>query len=277
MFVGTIVLAAAGAALRHFQLTRAYDELGLPLRGSGWTVALCALALVAVAGALLLCGGMADRPEFARCFAPRRGCFAASVVAALALLAGSGMKLFAAMPGPGEAFSVLTVLPGFFGILGALGILLSAVGRMKGAKPMCALYLLPFFFLALRLIADFKGVWSSDPSILDYCFDLFAMLAALTATYHLAGFCFDRGRRARTTFWCLTGAFFCAIALADGAIADRLHYGALALWLLVNAWQLLGPAAPRAQAAAEPFVPEEPDAPDAPAPGEDAEAPDAED
>lgn len=251
LFAGTLVLAAAGFALRRLQLTRAYDASGLPAGGSGWTLALGALCVLAVLALALTCGGLARREQFARCFPPCRACFVLSAAAAAALLAGSAMDVFASIPAPGAAPELAGLLPGFCGILGALCIFLSAVGRLRAARPMSALYLIPFFFLVVRLIVDFKGSWSSDPTILDYCYDLFAMLAALTATYHLAGFCFDRGRRARTTFWCMTGALFCTVALADGGAAACLRYGALALWLLVNAWQLLAPAAPRRAPAAD--------------------------
>lgn len=245
LFGGTLVLSVVCFALRRLQLSRGYDVSGLPVSGSVWTILLCTLSALGVLALLFVCGGLAKRESFARCFPPCRVCFLVSAAAAAALLVGSGVDVVAAIPAPGGALDVLAILPGFFGILAALCVFLAAVGRMKGARPLSALYLIPFFFLAVRLIVDFKGVWSSDPAILDYCFDLFAMLAAMTATYHLAGFCYDRGRRARTTFWCLTGALFSVLSLADGGLSACLRYGSLALWLLVNAWQLLAPAAPR--------------------------------
>ena len=258
-FAGTLVFSAAGFALRFVQLRRAYDETGLPAGGSVWTVLLCVCSVLAALWALLLAAGLPKRQEFARCFPQDKPAIGAVIAAAALIFAGSAIDVIRAIPGPGEALSVSAILPGFCGIFGALAMFLAAAGRLKGAKPLSALYLIPFFFLVIRLIVDFKGGWSSDPTILDYCFDLFAMLAAMTAAYHLAGFCYDRGRRARTAFWCLTGAYFCAVSLADGGAADCLRYAGLALWMLANAWQLLGPA-PREMrpAAAEPEAPESP-------------------
>lgn len=260
IFAGTLVFAAAGFALRLVQLRRAYDETGLPTGGSIWTVLLCVCSALAALWALLFCGGLPKRQEFARCFPQRRLCIGVLLAGAALLLAGSAADVVRAIPGPGEALSVAAILPGFAGIFGALAMLLAAAGRLKGAKPQSALYLVPFFFLVIRLIVDFKGGWSSDPTILDYCFDLFAMLAAMTAAYHLAGFCYDRGRRGRTAFWCLTGAYFCIVSLADGGVGACLRFGGLALWQLANAWQLLGPAA-RGSAPAS-GTPEAPEAPE---------------
>ena len=55
--------------------------------------------------------------------------------------------------------------------------------------------MIPALFFAVRLIMDFR-LWSQDPQILDYCFDLFALLSIMCATYYLGGFCFAKQSRA---------------------------------------------------------------------------------
>jgi hypothetical protein len=245
LFLATVVLAAVGFLLRLMQLRYVFDDSGLPVSGSGLTFALVVVCCAAALLLLLGCGGIPKREEFARNFGSNPTYFALTCLAALGLLVGSAAGVWSAIPGPGEALSVVALLPSFCGVLAALCIFMAASGCRKGAKPITALYLIPFFFLIVRLIVDFKWGWSSDPIILDYCFDLFAVLSAMTAAYHLAGFCFDKGHRARTSFWCLMSTVFCATACADGGLADCLTYAALALWFLVSAWQLLGPAVPQ--------------------------------
>ncbi len=261
MLIAALALACAGFVLRRLMLAHGFDEHGLPLSGSGLTIALCILAGMAVLLLGLACGALPKREAFARAFPPGRAAFCVSALSAALLLAGSAADVFSAVRTVGGAMPA--VLLGFLGILGAMCVFLSAAGRLKGAKPMTVLYLIPFFFLVVRLIVDFKSRWSSDPVILDYCFNLFAMLAAMSASYHLAGYCFDRGRRARTTFWCLTAVVFCGISIADGGLSDCLTYDGLALWFLTNAALLLGPGAP-ARPAEEAASAEPAEAPDAP-------------
>ena len=78
--------------------------------------------------------------------------------------------------------------------------------------------------------------------ILDYCFDLLVLICIMCATFHLGGFCFDKGRRRATVFFCFCGIFFSAAALADG---DRAIHAAAILWLLTNLHPLLRPVRKR--------------------------------
>lgn len=242
MFICALVFSALGFTMRNLQLQYAFDEAGLPIAGSILTAMLIAVSLLGALVLLLGCRALPAREAFSDNFLPCKICFGLSAVGAAAILLGSAGSVWQTMR---QSASLLDLLPGFLGVFAALCIFMAAYGRSKGAKPMTALYLIPFFFAAVRLVLDFKNGWSSDPIILDYCFEMFAMLFAMTALYHLAGFCFDRGRRARTTFWCLLGAMFCAVSIADGGVCSVLVYSGLALWLLVNAWQLLRQEVPQ--------------------------------
>lgn len=241
LFVCALVFSALGFTMRNLQLQYAFDEAGLPIAGSVLTIALIAVCLLGALVLLLGCKSLPDRNVFSENFPPCAICFGLSAVSAAAILIGSAGSVWQVMP---LGASILELLPGFLGVFAALCIFMAAYGKYKGAKPMTALYLIPFFFAAVRLVLDFKNNWSTDPIILDYCFEMFAMLFAMTALYHLAGFCFDRGRRARTTFWSLVGAQFCSVSIADGGVSNMLVFSGLALWLLTNAWQLLGQDAP---------------------------------
>ena len=113
-----------------------------------------------------------------------------------------------------------------------------ALDRVRGRRTPVGLYMIAALFFAAELICEFR-FWSRDPEILDYCFDLLALICVMCATYHLGGFCFDRGSRRRTAFFSLCGIFFCAAALADGSVSSRVRAAAAALWLLSNLLPLL--------------------------------------
>ena len=105
-----------------------------------------------------------------------------------------------------------------------------ARGRVPGLLAGCVVVA----WLVARIIGDFKS-WSTDPAVLDYCFQLFGLLCAMLGLFHASGFSADRGKRRITLFWSMTGVFFCAISLADGGLTACLTYGGLAAALLQNA------------------------------------------
>lgn len=78
--------------------------------------------------------------------------------------------------------------------------------------------------------------------ILDYCFDLLALICVMCASFHLGGFCFDAGRRRITAFFCGCGVIFGAVAMAGGMIRELCMTGGGMVWLLANLWLLLRPA-----------------------------------
>lgn len=106
-------------------------------------------------------------------------------------------------------------------------------------RPLLALYLVPFAFIVVYLVLEFKNQWSADPIILDYCFYLFALICTMYALYYVMGFCFDRGRRRHAIFWCLAGFFFCLVSVLGSDASRFTFYGGLGLWMLSLAIPLL--------------------------------------
>lgn len=125
------------------------------------------------------------------------------------------------------------------GILTALCILLTVNRMANMRRPLLALYLVPFAFIVVYLVLEFKNQWSADPIILDYCFYLFALICTMYALYYVMGFCFDRGRRRHAIFWCLAGFFFCLVSVLGSDASRFTFYGGLGLWMLSLAIPLL--------------------------------------
>lgn len=233
-----ICAAAATCAVRYWQLQVGYDAGGLPIGGALSTYLLAALSAVCVVGMFLLVRPMEQRERY------YNNLFITPTGVVLSILGGVGIGLYAIFTIVGAntitdlmtahgVVDTMTLIESLLAIVSAVCILLNQHRMAYMHRPKVFLYLLPFAFIVLVLIATFRSVWSGDPIILDYCFYLFAMVSAMCAVYHAMGFCFDRGLRRRTTFWCLLTFYFCAVGLVSaGSIHELLLYGGLGLWAL---------------------------------------------
>ena len=123
----------------------------------------------------------------------------------------------------------------------ALAVLLAATAlcwavtallRQLGKPVSPWLLMLPAVFFGAELVNKFRH-WGSDPLILDYCYELLALIAAMCGTFHMSGFAFDRGRSRSAVFFCMGGVFFNGVALADASGSEALLRVACVAWLLV--------------------------------------------
>ena len=231
VFLPFLVGAAAGAAVRLWQLRSAFDGDGLVISGSPSTWVLGILCAALTVLALILARRLTPRSGYEESFSSETPEMILSLVAAALLLAGCCLELLSSPGG-------LNLLVQFLGIASALCIGVVARQRYMGVVPKTVFHLLPCLYLVVRLIVDFKQ-WSVDPAVLDYCYTLFASISAMCAVFHLGGFCFSQGRRRTTVFWCLLCVVFSAVSMADGGLSRCLLTGGLGLWAGVNGWELL--------------------------------------
>lgn len=222
-----ILFAIAGALLRLWQLRSAPD--GLWTIATPQSLAIAAAAAVVIVVLAVLSSRLSQRPEYQKNFPAQFSIGAGYVVGGMVLVAAcivvaltqNGLPLY------------LSVAGGLCGVLvGVHGVM-----RMRGATPGLLTGCLPVLWLVLRIIADFKN-WSNDPAILDYCFELFALLCSMLACFHVAGFSANRGKRRISLFWSMTAVFFCAVSMADGEAENILVYSAFLLIGLQNVWCL---------------------------------------
>ena len=148
--------------------------------------------------------------------------------------------------------SVLSLVQQSVSIAGILGCVCGVVTvrhgllRRKGKAPNLLASCLIVVYLVVLVISDFKN-WSTDPALPDYCFKLLALLCAMLALFHVAGFSGGLGKRRTAAFWCAAGVYFCAICLADrGGLQPVLSWLAYAALLLQNLWCLLSGQTPEA-------------------------------
>ncbi len=236
VMVITIILAGLGFFLRRSQLQTAFDAIGVIPNSKMPLIWVSVLVVLLFAAMSFL---LRKRKKYlclssTRVFPLAGGCLAGG------LLAASSILLVVA-----DARNMDLVI-GYSGIVAAACWIAASIQRYRGTKAHPALYLLPALYFVVSLICRFR-LWTRDPVILDYCFDLFALIAAMCALLHLSGFCFDQGGRRITVFYALCGVYFSAIAVAGVPVAEMLGYLAAAVWLLVQVWLLLRPMPRKAQ------------------------------
>lgn len=257
------VLAVAagivGLGLRRWELLTAFEpDTGLAIPGMPATLALvvCSLLAVLLLG-LLSRGKHSDLDSYDQAFAAKGNTvyLTLMVSAALLMLLSALLGGLALLPayeaaalqeamqgGPSPAFSVLprALLCGFSA---ASGVCLLKLGQTShrgesGGRFNSAL-LVPAYSACIWLIVAYQSR-SGDPVVLDYVWELFAIIAAVLGTYLMAGFAFERAKVRRTTWAMLCAIYFLLLTLADGhSLPTLLLCGGFLLYLLSSVSVLL--------------------------------------
>lgn len=126
---------------------------------------------------------------------------------------------------------LLSTLTSILGIISAAVLVLAALNRYQGKKASFLLHAIPCLFFALRIFMLCR-VWSSETQTGVFLFQFFASICVMLASYQLACFDVNLGKRRSSLFWSLSGVYFCLLALPGSN--EPLFYAAMALWLLTN-------------------------------------------
>ena len=262
----TVVCGGVGFGLRRWELTTAFEpETGLAIAGMPATYALVGLSILTALVLALLCRGKS--PDFPggydQAFAAKGNTVYVTVMVCAALLSAAGGVL--TLMGVPDAFHAvvtgspyLTVLPRVLlgGLSVASGWCLFNLGknnyRGEGHGKYSSALLVPSYACCLWLIVAYQSR-SGDPVVLDYVWELFAIMAAVLGTYFMAGFAFERAKVFRASYFSLLCVYFALVTLADAhALSALLLYAAFLLYalastvaLLFNCRQPLGPRMPR--------------------------------
>lgn len=228
-------LSVLAFGLRLHQLKTAFDVVGArPGAGFGLFTVVTILAVLLFAFYAYTLRG---RKKYQTLSSRSVPVMAVSGAAAVLLIAGS---ILLAVKRQQQGDLLIAVFGFAAGICWA-GI---TMARYQGKKAPMAMLLIPAVYFVVALVCRFR-IWTQDPVILDYCYDLFALISTMCALYHLGGYGFDRGSRRMSVFFTMCGVFFSAAGLAGGGLSSVLVYLAVILWLGGNLWLLLRPGKKR--------------------------------
>lgn len=165
--------------------------------------------------------------------------------------------------------ALLYTLTGILGIGSSVCLLLLAFARYQGKKSSFLLHTIPTLFFAVRIFVLCRA-WSNEPQIGIFLFQFFASICAMLASYQLACFDVNLGKRRISLFWSLSGVYCSLLALPGSG--EPVFYIGMAAWLLTNLCSLRPLKARKPQSAPEsnpesvpeaaPIVPEAPEAPE---------------
>ncbi|MBE6985658.1 MAG: hypothetical protein E7434_08670 [Ruminococcaceae bacterium] len=238
----------SGLLLRYFQRKNELLPDGSLTEGAFLHTIVLILSVCVVIGSAALLWKLAPRTSWSQ-LANRKGLPLIQLFAAAFLLLGNLLLLLrgAAPTTPyttsaPELSDFLNNLLPPLGIVAAVCMALFSYKCFVGQKPSALFYMFVSLYLVVRLIVRFQA-WNTDPSIHDYCYALLANISAMLATFHMAGFSFDKGKRRMTLFWLVCTAFFSMITLADalhdGDFGEFFIHLSMSLMVVFNLDQLL--------------------------------------
>lgn len=235
-----LLASAAGAVLRGRQLLYELQPDGSLAAGSAMHIVLAILSGVWLAGAIALLLPLAKKTQWKDCFRTSFVPNLLQLVAAGLLILGN-ILLWIEGRQPTTAFATqspavskaLSAMLAPLGIVSALCIGSFAFSCLRGKRPSPLLYMIASVYLVVRLIVCFQE-WNIDPSVHDYAFQLLAAICCMLATFQLAGFSFDRGKRRITLFWSLSAVVFCSITVSDTLIGGVAHEALINFGLLLS-------------------------------------------
>ena len=107
---------------------------------------------------------------------------------------------------------ILSGITAVLGLISAVALVIVGLLRIKGLRPSALLHGTVCVYLMIRIICLYRH-WSSDPQLMDYCFQILALVSLMIAVYHRATFDADFGKRRPYAFFNLLSVYFCCLAL----------------------------------------------------------------
>lgn len=185
---------------------------------------------------------------------------ASPVGAAGCALAALGILVSGQAPAAGDFLSTIAY---FLRLLSFATLALIALNRYQGKQPFFLLHTIPCLYFALRIFLLCR-IWSNETQIGVFLFPFLASICVMLASYQLACFDVNLGKRKTCLFWSLSAVYFSMLALPGSD--EPLFYIGMAAWLLTNLCSLRPLKARKPQPAPEPAPEAAPEVPPAPVP-----------
>lgn len=233
-----LVGGAGGFFLRRWELATVFEPSGLAVLWSAPSLILIALSVALAAALILLCRKTKHAPtDYNEAFSAQN-CWPGLVLMALA----AATMLFSGVLGlryDGYC-GILCKLMNLMCILSFFCILASAWSNFCGKALRFSLTLLaPGYTLCLWLVSAYQQR-AADPVVLDYVYELLAIICTLVGLYFSVGFSFGRPKIWRCAVFSLLGIYFSMVTLADPhSTADRLLFLFCILYQLASVSALL--------------------------------------
>jgi len=226
-----LVLGAAAFGLRAGLYAFAVDQKGLLVSGHPLTYVLWAVVLAGAAFILWNVRKLDGSNLYEDNFAPSTPAAFNSGLMALGLL----MTVTGQAPvGTGAVVLLWRIL----GVLCIPAMVWAGVSRGQGKKPFFGTHALLCLFLLIHMVSRYQ-VWSGNPQLQDYIFELLAAVSLTLFSYYCAAFEADMGSRRMQLGTGLLAVLLCPAALAGTEPGWLYVYGTV--WAFSNLCALTPP------------------------------------
>lgn len=221
--VGMLVLGIAAFVLRNMLYGVAVDFTGLLPRSHPLELALTVLSGLALAAAVLAAWKQ-----------KKSGCeevHTADIPAAVGnLAAGAGILVTVLTAGPVPGGYLENVWHGL-GVAAPVCLLLAALARAQGKKPLFLLYAAVCLFFLMHIVTRYQ-LWSSNPQLQDYVFALLGAMGLMFFGFYTAAREAGCGNPPVRLGMGLASVYLCLVELAQSA-CPALYLGGL-VWVLTE-------------------------------------------
>ena len=198
---GAAVLAAI---LRWVQLSNDIKSNGAVLPGRYLYLVIAVLSVAVLAALAVLIRPLRRQTRWEEIFSGGKLPNILHIASAVCFVIGGVMLYYASLPKTEDEALALTQLQKTINLLipllgAACAVTLVAFARkcLRHEKPSPLLYMIVSIYLVVRLIVNFQK-WSTDPSLNDFVYHLFAAISCMLAAFQLAGASRCSGRCARS-------------------------------------------------------------------------------
>lgn len=224
-----LLTGGVGLLLRVWLMTAGMDQKGFIVTGHPAGILLFLLVIGAMVALFFLTKDLVEASKYEFNFpASEVSCYGAFIAAA-----GIGISSFVDIF---VAIDALEIIAALFGLLAALLLVLTGFYRRKGTAPSLLIHIGICVYLMLRLVCYYRH-WSSDPQILDYCFQLVATACLMLGTYQRATFDAQEGKRRPYAFFALATIFFSCISLIGWS--NILFFISVIVWQITDLCSLI--------------------------------------
>lgn len=157
--------------------------------------------------------------------------FPKSPAAGIAILISAGWMLLYAFSLLGRAENRLDTLLVVLAFLCVPCLAATGVYRIRGKRPFFAFHGIICLFCVFNMICQYR-LWSGNPQVTDYLFQIFACISLTLTTYYRTAFDLGMGRRRLYLFSNLMAVYLCFLSLV-GSGDGRFYFGGL-VWALAN-------------------------------------------
>ena len=218
-----------GIGLRVWLLADGFDQKGLLVTGHPAAALIWILTALVLAVLIISCLPLVQASKYSFNYPASYTGAAGEALAAIGILAACIQTLSGAVDG----VTLVCMILGFLAVP-ALGH--SAWCRLKGTKVPSALHSIVCLFWMMRLVCQYR-IWSPDPQLQDYCFQLLATVFLMLSSFHRAAFDADMGQRRLSAIFQLGAVYFCMISIPG--CQDWLLYLCCGVWTVLNLCNLL--------------------------------------